>query len=149
MDLPTAPAAFDDSVRPRAGQGADVGTAVGLLLLEVLALLVIFGVWLVSGVSLDPSRSVSPDPLGGYLVAAGVVGTVTVVAAVIAARSRAVVTAWTQCFMTVVVVAGATGGAAVQRHEDRTEHPAQAPAFTGETGCRSGGDNNECAGTGG
>ncbi|MEK8144993.1 hypothetical protein NKH18_36355 [Streptomyces sp. M10(2022)] len=25
MDLPSAPTAFDDSVRPRAGRGADVG----------------------------------------------------------------------------------------------------------------------------
>lgn len=149
MDLPSAPVAFDDSVRPHAGRGADVGAAVGLLLLEVLVLLVIFGVWLVTGVSLDPGRTVSPDPLWGYLVAAGVVGALAVVAAVIASRSRAVVTVWTQCFMAVVVVAGVVGGVAVQQHEDATDHPAPAPAFTGEAGCRSGGDNSECAGTGG
>ncbi|QKW08247.1 hypothetical protein HUT18_19585 [Streptomyces sp. NA04227] len=149
MALPTAPAAFDDSVRPRAGRGADVGAAVGLLLLEVLALLVILGMWMVTGWSLDPARTVSPDPLWGYLVAAGVVGALAVVAAVIAFRSRALVTVWTQCFMAVVVVAGVVGGVAIQRQEDRTDHPAPAPAFTGEAGCRSGGDNSECADTGG
>ncbi|MFF5900239.1 DUF6234 family protein [Streptomyces argenteolus] len=149
MDLPTAPAAFDDSVRPRAGRGADVGTAVGLLLLEVLALSGTFGVWLMSGVSLDPSKRASPGPLEGCLLAAGVVGTLTVVAAVIAVRSRAVVTAWIQCFLAVVVVAGVTGPVTVQRHEKHTEHPAPLPVFTGEAGCRSGGDTNECAGTGG
>ncbi|MER5312158.1 DUF6234 family protein [Streptomyces sp. NPDC002773] len=147
MDLPVAPPAFDDSARPRAGRGADAGTAAGLLLLEVLALLATFGLWLVTGVSLDPGREVSPDPLGGYLVAAGVVGALAVVAAVIAFRSRAVVTAWTQCFMAVVVAVGLSGGAEVRQHEDRPDRPA--PASTGEAGCRSGGGNRECADTGG
>ncbi|MEU2118160.1 DUF6234 family protein [Streptomyces sp. NPDC016459] len=147
MDLPVAPVAFDDSVRPRAGRGADAGTAVGLLLFEVLALLVIFGLWLVSGVSLDPGRTARPDPVGGYLVAAGVVGALAAVAAAIAARSRAVVTAWSQCFLVVVVAVGIAGGTTVRQDEQGPGRPA--PAFTGETGCRSGGDNSECAGTGG
>ncbi|MEK8144992.1 DUF6234 family protein [Streptomyces sp. M10(2022)] len=76
----------------------------------MLALLVVCGIWLVTGMSLHPARRVSPDPLWGYLVAAGTVGALAVVAAAIASRSRAVVTVWTQCFMAVVVVAGITGG---------------------------------------
>ncbi|MFE0648490.1 DUF6234 family protein [Streptomyces sp. NPDC059534] len=147
MDLPIAPPAFDASVRTRPGRGADVGVAVGLMLLEGIVLLVTFGFWLLSGVSLDPGRTVSPDPLGGYLVAAGVVGALTAVAAVIAARSRAVVTAATQGFVTLVVVIGVAGGVAVERQEGRTDHPAPAPI--GEVGCRSGGDSRECANTGG
>ncbi|MBX9421049.1 DUF6234 family protein [Streptomyces lateritius] len=147
MDLPVAPVAFDASVRPRAGRGADVGTAVGLLLLEVLAVLVILGLWLVSGVSLDPGRTVKPDPPGGHLVAAGVVGALAAMAAVIAFRSRAVVSAYSQCFMAAVVAVGIVAGAKAQRHEDGPARPA--PAVTGEAGCRSGGDNSECVDTGG
>ncbi|WP_281397447.1 hypothetical protein [Streptomyces lunaelactis] len=43
MDLPSAPVAFDASVTPHADRGADVGAALGLLFLEALALLLIFG----------------------------------------------------------------------------------------------------------
>ncbi|MFI9585836.1 DUF6234 family protein [Streptomyces sp. NPDC052236] len=141
--------AFDASETPRAGRGADVGAALGLLFLEVLAVLLIFGIWMLSAFSLDPGTTVEADRLWSYLVAAGVIGALALVAAVIASRSRAVVTAWTQCFMAVFVVVAVFGGVAVQQHEDRLRHPDPAPAFTGEVGCRSGGDNSECANTGG
>ncbi|MGP3983543.1 DUF6234 family protein [Streptomyces sp. KR80] len=149
MDLPSAPVAFDASVRPRADRGADVGAALGLLFLEVLALLLVFGAWVLSGFNLDPGRTVRADPLWGYLGVAGVVGALAVVAAVIASRSGAVVTVWTPCFMAVIVAVGLCGGMAVQQHEDKLNNPAPTPAFTGEAGCRSGGDNSECADTGG
>ncbi|MCZ4126199.1 DUF6234 family protein [Streptomyces sp. H39-S7] len=147
MDLPIAPTAFDDGARPRADRGADVGAAVGLLVFEAFALLVTFGRWLVTAMSFDPERTATPDRLWGYLVAAGGIGALALVAAVIASRSRAVVTVSTQCFMAVVVGVGVVSGVAVQRHEDRIDRPA--PAFSGEVGCRSGGDISECAGSGG
>lgn len=147
MDLPPAPVAFDASVTPHTGRGADVGAALGLLFLEALALLLIFGLWVLSGFNLDPGRTVKADPLSGYLVAAGGVGAVAVVASAIASRSGAVVTVWTQCFIAAIVAAGLFGGMAVQQHEDKLNQPA--PVFTGEVGCRSGGDNSECADTGG
>ena len=65
------------------------------------------------------------------------------------ARIGAVVTVCTQGFIAVILAAGLFGGLAVQQHEDKRNHPAPAPSFTGEVGCRSGGDNSECADTGG
>ncbi|MHA4773167.1 DUF6234 family protein [Streptomyces sp. MSC1_001] len=76
-----------------------------------------------------------------------VVGALATVAAVIAFRSRAVVSAYSPCFMAAVVAVGIAAGATAQRYEDRPGRPA--PAVTGEAGCRSGGDSGECADTGG
>lgn len=149
MDLPSAPVAFDASVKPRADRGADVGAALGLLFLEVLALLLIFGRWALSAFNLDTGKVVRADPLWGYLVAAGVVGALALVACVIASRSGAVVTVCSQGFIAVILAAGFFGGLAVQQYEDKRNHPAPAPSFTGEVGCRSGGDNSECSDTGG
>ncbi|CAL9289587.1 DUF6234 family protein [Streptomyces sp. SudanB182_2057] len=96
MDLPVAPPAFDATGTPGPRRSADRGTGLGagcgLVFLELTALVVIFGLWGLSGVDLDPAPTVTADPLWNYLIAAGAVGAVALVAAVIAARARAVVT---------------------------------------------------------
>ncbi|MEU3465406.1 DUF6234 family protein [Streptomyces sp. NPDC006733] len=119
MNLPIAPPAFDDFVRPRTGRSADVGAAVWLLLLEVVALMATFGRWLVTAMSDDPDRPATLDPLWGYLVAAGAIAALALLAAVVTSRSHALVTVLTQCCVTVGVV----NGVAVQRHQDRIAAP--------------------------
>ncbi|MFD9909190.1 DUF6234 family protein [Streptomyces sp. NPDC059063] len=147
MNLPTAPPAVDASVRARAGLGADLGAAVGLLVLEGILLAADLGAWFLSGVSLDPEEGFHPDPLGGYLVFAGVVGLLAALAAVVGFRSRAVVATWSQGFAVVVIAVALVGVVSAQRPEERPEAPAS--EWSGQVGCRSGGDSHECAGTGG
>ncbi|MFC0497887.1 DUF6234 family protein [Streptomyces mutabilis] len=85
MNLPAAPPAFDATTGPgprrRADRGADIGAGCGLVLLELITLVVIFGLWFLSGFNLDPAKSVTTDPLWNYLAAAGGVGLLAVAAA--------------------------------------------------------------------
>ncbi|MEV7815167.1 DUF6234 family protein [Streptomyces flaveolus] len=123
MDLPVAPPAFDATAGPgprrRADPGADVGAGCGLVFLELVALVVIFGLWALSGWNLDPARTVTTDPLWNYLAAAGGVGVLALVAGLIAARAGAVVTVATQAVMATLVCLIVFGGAAAQSHEDQ------------------------------
>ncbi|GGV45356.1 DUF6234 family protein [Streptomyces spectabilis] len=147
MDLPIAPPAFDASARTRADTGPDVGAAVGLLVAEVLVLAGIVAVWIASGLTFDPAADAEFDRLDGYLAASACVGGLALLATVVAIRVRAPVTAWSQGFMVVVIAAAVLAGFSYQRHEDEVRGPA--PAWTGQVGCRSGGDSDECAATGG
>lgn len=123
MDLPVAPPAFDDTNgtgrRRRADLGADIGAGCGFVLLELIALVVIFGLWFLSGFNLDPAESVSPDPLWDYLAAVGGVGVFAVVAAAVAARAGAVVTVVGQAVMVGLVCVVVFGGVALQGHQDQ------------------------------
>ncbi|MCG0066033.1 DUF6234 family protein [Streptomyces tricolor] len=123
MDLPTAPPAFDATAGPgprrRADRGADIGAGCGLVLLESVALLVIFGLWWLSGFTLDPAETATADSLWGYLAAAAGVGALALVAAALAARAGAVVTVACQAVMAVLVCLVVFGGAAVQSHQDQ------------------------------
>jgi intracellular septation protein A len=123
MELPVAPPAFDATVgtgrRRRADLGADIGAGCGLVLLELIALVVIFGLWFLSGFSLDPAESVPPDPLWNYLAAVGGVGVLAGVAAAIAARARALVTVVSQAVMVGLVCVVVFGGVAVQAHQNQ------------------------------
>ncbi|MFU0243148.1 DUF6234 family protein, partial [Streptomyces scabiei] len=103
--------------RSRADLGADIGAGCGLVLLELLALAVIFGLWFLSGFQLDPAESVSPDPLGNYLAAVGGVGVLAGVAAAVAARVRAVVTVVGQAVVVGLVCVVVFGGVALQSHQ--------------------------------
>lgn len=146
MPPPTAPPAPDDSVRPRAGTGADIGAALGLLLAEVLVLAGILAVWIDSGFTLDPEADAEFDRLGGYLVAAALVGGGAVLAAVVATRNRAPVTAWSQALMVVLITVGICGGTAYQRHEDeRARTRESAAAWAGREDCDAGGEAVACA----
>ncbi|WP_037673986.1 DUF6234 family protein [Streptomyces griseus] len=122
MNLPVAPPAFEDAGGPgkrgRADRGADVGAGCGLVLLELIALVVIFGLWLLSGFDLDPGTAVEIDSLWGYLAATGGIGALAVVAAAIAARAGAVVTVVSQGVMAALICLLVFGGAMVQSHED-------------------------------
>jgi len=122
MDLPVAPPAFDATTGPRrrdrAHLGADIGAGCGLVLLELAALLVILGRWFLSGVDFDPARTVVVDSLWGYLVAVGGVGVLAVVAAVIAACTRAIVTVVSQGVMAALICLIVFGGAELQSHDD-------------------------------
>ncbi|EPH46795.1 DUF6234 family protein [Streptomyces aurantiacus] len=147
--LPSAPPAFDASADSRADLGPDVATAVGLFLLEGAFLCVVFGMWFLSGFSLDPAADTEPDRLGGYLVAAGAAGLFAVLAVVAARRMRAVVTLWTQALMAALVTVAVLGGMEYQERVDRRSEPVPASTWTGPVGCRSGGGSDECASTGG
>ncbi|MEU6370090.1 DUF6234 family protein [Streptomyces sp. NPDC046931] len=122
MNLPIGPPAFDATTgsrrRHRADTGADIGAGCGLLLLELAALVVIFGLWFLSGFNLDPARTVETDSLWSYLAAAGGVGALAVLAVVIAARAGALVTVISQGVMVALVSLIVLGGAMVQEHED-------------------------------
>ncbi|MFD6993921.1 DUF6234 family protein [Streptomyces sp. NPDC059943] len=150
-DLPIAPSAFDSSdssVRPPVGRGADVGVSCGLVLLELIALAVIVVLWpFFDHFDLDPATSIESHSLWRYLPALGGVGVLAFVAAVIASRARATVTAVSQGAMAVLIVFAFVAGAALQSHQDEKDRPVPAPS--GPVGCRSGGDNSECARYGG
>lgn len=123
MDLPVAPPAFDATRgtgrRRRADLGADIGAGCGLVLLELIALAVIFGLWFLSGFNLDPAKTVSPDPLWTYLAASGGVGVLAGVAAAVAARAGAMVTVVGQAVMAGLVCVVVLGGVALQSHQDQ------------------------------
>ncbi|MFJ5531294.1 DUF6234 family protein [Streptomyces sp. NPDC093261] len=123
MDLPVAPPAFDATTGPGqsrvADRGADIGAGCGLVLLELIALVVIFGLWYLSGFNLDPGKTVTTDSLWNYLAAAGGVGILAITAAAIAARAGAVVTVVTQAIMAILTCAIIFGGATVQSHQDQ------------------------------
>ncbi|MFF9105029.1 DUF6234 family protein [Streptomyces rubrogriseus] len=141
MDLPVAPPAFDATTgsgrRRRADLGADIGAGCGLVVLELIALAVIFGLWFLSGLSLDPAESVSPDPLWNYLAAVGGVGVLAGVAAAVAARAGAVVTVAGQAVVVGLVCVVVFGGVALQSHQD--QRCRDVPAATGCTGSGQGG----------
>ncbi|MFH9084032.1 DUF6234 family protein [Streptomyces sp. NPDC017673] len=123
MDLPVAPPAFDATDGPgphrRADRGADVGAGCGLVFLELVALVVIFGLWALSGWTFDTAETATSDPLWNYLAAAGGVGVLALVAGLIAARAGAVVTVATQAVMAALVCLIVFGGAAAQSHQDQ------------------------------
>ena len=139
MDLPVAPPAFDATTGPRqrgrADLGADIGAGCGLVFLELIALVVIFWLWFLSGFNLDPGRTVTADSLWGYLAAAGGVGVLAVAAAAIAARAGAAVTVVSQAFMAALICVIVFGGAAAQSHQDRLCR--DSPSVTG---CKGGDD---------
>ncbi|MFF8904724.1 DUF6234 family protein, partial [Streptomyces olivaceoviridis] len=123
MDLPVAPPAFDATAGPGprrpADRGADVGAGCGLVFLELVALVVIFGLWVLSGWTFDTAETVTPDPLWNYLAATGAVGVLALVAGLIAARAGAVVTVATQAAMATLACLVVFGGAAAQSHQDQ------------------------------
>ncbi|MET9253794.1 DUF6234 family protein [Streptomyces sp. NPDC003717] len=123
MDLPVAPPAFDATSGPRswrrADRGADVGAGCGLVVLESVALVVIFGLWFRSGFDLDPAETAVTDSLWGYLAAAAGVGVFALVAAAVAAWNGAVATVVRQAVVLTVIGVVLFGGAEVQSHEDQ------------------------------
>ncbi|MFI1368928.1 DUF6234 family protein [Streptomyces griseochromogenes] len=124
MDLPVAPPAFDATTGPRprhrADLGADIGAGCGLVFLELITLVSIFGLWFLSGFNLDPAKTVHADSLWGYLVAAGGVGVFAIAASAIAARAGAVVTVVSQGIMATLILLIVFGGATAQSHQDRS-----------------------------
>ncbi|ANP51732.1 hypothetical protein J2Z21_009443 [Streptomyces griseochromogenes] len=124
MDLPVAPPAFDATTGPRprhrADLGADIGAGCGLVFLELITLMSVFGLWFLSGFNLDPAKTVHADSLWGYLVAAGGVGVFAIAASAIAARAGAVVTVVSQGIMATLILLIVFGGATAQSHQDRS-----------------------------
>ncbi|MFH8444785.1 DUF6234 family protein [Streptomyces sp. NPDC018026] len=144
MDLPVAPPAFDATTgtgrRRRADLGADIGAGCGLVLLELIALAVIFGLWFLSGFDFDPAESAAPDPLGNYLAAVGGVGVLAGVAAAVAARAGAVVTVVGQAVMVGLVCVVVFGGVALQSHQEQRcrDMPSAVGCTRGDQGVRLG-----------
>ncbi|MFI2200115.1 DUF6234 family protein [Streptomyces sp. NPDC020192] len=122
MNLPVAPPAFDATEGPRqrerADTGADIAAGCGLVFLELVALVAVFGRWLLSGFTLDTAKTVHADSLWGYLTAAGAVGAVALLAALVAARARAMVTVVGQTVMALLVTVIVFTGALAQAHDD-------------------------------
>ncbi|MEV6019110.1 DUF6234 family protein [Streptomyces sp. NPDC051997] len=138
MDLPVAPPAFDATTGPgrrsRVNRGADIAAGCVLVLLELIALAVIFGLWFLSGLELDPEKTGTTDPLWSYLFAAGGVGVLAIAAAVTAAWIDAVVTVVTQTAMAVLISMIFLGGGEAQSHQDQRCHDAPSAV-----GCRDNG----------
>ncbi|MFF3448834.1 DUF6234 family protein [Streptomyces sp. NPDC002667] len=103
-------------------RGADIAAGCVLVLLELMALMVIFGLWFLSGFELDPEKTGTTDPLWSYLYAAGGVGILAVAAAVTAAWVDAVVTVVTQAAMAVLISMIFLGGGEAQSHQDQLCH---------------------------
>ncbi|MFD5316961.1 DUF6234 family protein [Streptomyces sp. NPDC127098] len=99
MSTPTA-----NHNSPRRHRIADAAGAFGLVVVEILALVVIFGLWVLSGWSLDQTDPHVPDPVRGYLAAYGVLAAMMAWSAERAARRHAPATAATQGVMAVVTV---------------------------------------------
>ncbi|MYX27287.1 hypothetical protein GTY75_11585 [Streptomyces sp. SID8381] len=123
MNLPIAPPAFDTTTEygrhARADRGADIGAGCCLTLLELIALLAVFWFWFLSVISDGPGKTPETESLWGYpAVVIGVVGALAVVAALIAARVRAVVTFVSQSVMAVLVCVVLFGGYTAQSQED-------------------------------
>jgi len=104
------------------------------VVLELGVLVVVFGLWFLSGFDLDPAASVSTDPLWNYLAGAGVVGVVAVVAAAVAAWQGAVVMVVSQVFVAVLVCVVVFGGVAVQFHQDQRCRDVPSAMGCGEPG---------------
>ncbi|MCN9243612.1 DUF6234 family protein [Streptomyces sp. RY43-2] len=126
MDLPVAPPAFDATTGPgqrrRTDRGADIGAGCGLVVLELIALAVIFGLWFLSGVDLDSAKTVPPDSLWNYLAAVGGVGLLAIAAAAAAAAAAwagAVVTVVTQAVMAALTCLIVFGGVELQSYQDQ------------------------------
>ncbi|AOT62211.1 MULTISPECIES: DUF6234 family protein [Streptomyces] len=148
--LPSSPPVDPGSAGPRrrerARRGPDAAAGCVLVLLELTALAVILLAWpFLDHFELDPQAPREPFTLWRYLPAVAVLGGLVLVAAVLAARARAVVTAVSQTAMGVLIAAVLLGGTALQRHEDERGRPVPAPTG-GFSGCRSGGDSDECPG---
>ncbi|MEU4929969.1 DUF6234 family protein [Streptomyces yokosukanensis] len=122
MNLPVAPPAFDATGGPRrrdrADTGADIGAGCGLVFLELTVLVVDFGLWFLSGISLDTAEPARTDSLWGYLTAAAGVAAFAFAAALVAARARAVVTVLSQVVTAALVTLVISAGALAQAHED-------------------------------
>ncbi|MFI6082865.1 DUF6234 family protein [Streptomyces sp. NPDC051217] len=147
-DLPLAPPAFDASVKSRTERGPDVGASCALVFVELVAVAVIVVLWpFFDHFDLDPAASAESASLWRYLPALGGVGLVAFLAAVVASRARATVTAVSQGATALLIACAFFAGAALQSHEDERNRPVPAPS--GPVGCRSGGDNSECAQYGG
>ncbi|MFJ5809319.1 DUF6234 family protein [Streptomyces sp. NPDC093093] len=143
MTTSTGPAPERTDVA-RGGSGC---AAFGLVLLELLAVCGVALVWLGESFRLDTSRDEPEVRLDGYLGALAVVFLVALVVALLAGWRGARAVVWSQLVMMALLLAVIVAGGAAQRHEDERDHPA--PGFTGMVGCRSGGDDGECAHTGG
>ncbi|OAR26826.1 hypothetical protein A8W25_00515 [Streptomyces sp. ERV7] len=122
MNLPVAPPAFDATTGPRQRRrtdtGVDIGVSCGLVCVELLTLVVTFGLWFLSGLDLDPGATVESDSLWGYLAAVGAVGVFSTVAAAFAARAGAFVTVISQATVATLVCVIVFGGTMAQSHED-------------------------------
>ncbi|WP_405981208.1 DUF6234 family protein [Streptomyces sp. NBC_00158] len=103
----------------RGDLGADIAGAVGLVVLELIALAGVFLVWVLTGLDFDPTTPAPPHPVWGYLVAAGVLAALMSWVALRASRRGAGVTAVTQGVMAMATVTAIVMGAAYQVHEDR------------------------------
>ncbi|MGE7388262.1 DUF6234 family protein [Streptomyces sp. NPDC004126] len=99
--------------------GADIAGAVGLAIVELIALAGVFMVWVLTGLDFDPTTEAEPHPVWGYLVAAGVLAALMARVALRASGRGAGVTAVTQGVMAMATVTAIVLGAAYQVHEDR------------------------------
>ncbi|MFF2329327.1 MULTISPECIES: DUF6234 family protein [unclassified Streptomyces] len=128
--LPVSPPAFDATTGPRqrrhADRGADIGAGCGLALFELVALVVIFVAWLSTGNAFEPSADPFAPPTV-YLAAAGGVGVLAIVAAVIAARSGAIVTVISQIVVAVLISVMALGAVAGRMHDEQRRQFTDSP----------------------
>lgn len=81
-------------------------------------MVVIPGLRLLSGFSLAPGKTVKAGSLWGYVTATGAVGALSIVAAAIATRARAIVTVISRSIMAAVISVIVFGGSSVQAHDD-------------------------------
>ncbi|MET7451355.1 DUF6234 family protein [Streptomyces sp. NPDC005574] len=128
---------------------ADIAVAVGLLVIDVIASLVVF----VSGLDsagyemFDPAAGNSSVSLTRPFAHVAVVGGIVLVSAFLLAMARALISCGVQVLAGLVLVLVAVFGI---NDADREAHPQHAPASPSVSPgamCRSGGDNSECGGS--
>ncbi|MET9608947.1 DUF6234 family protein [Streptomyces sp. NPDC006512] len=112
----------DGAERPRS-LPADIATAFGLILVELLALALLFVVWALSGFDLNPDNPPSTHPVWGYLVGAGVLVVLMARSGLRASRRGAGVTATTQAVMAMGTVTLIVAAAYYQVREDTPPPP--------------------------
>ncbi|WP_152471545.1 DUF6234 family protein [Nocardiopsis gilva] len=143
------------TTRSRPSWGADLLVAVLMFLLEAGAVVVIGYIALIAGLgealngAAGGSGSEGLTRQDSALIALGVLGLLAAGAAVLFFRGRWRIAGVTQVLVAMALVVVVVGGA-VATHRPESPAPGHGDEYTGPGGqCRSGGDSEECQGSGG
>ncbi|GAA2263667.1 hypothetical protein GCM10010232_64420 [Streptomyces amakusaensis] len=126
--------------------GADIGLAIGLLVIDAVASLVAFvlGLEAVGYTMFDAAADDSSPSLARPFGYVAVVGGIVLVSALLLFRARVIISGGVQVLAGLGLVIAALAG---MHYEDREARPQPAPTAPAPgSPCRSGGDSSECLG---